>query len=148
VTSLYTWLRFFHLLGLIVFLLSHGVSGGASLALRKPASATSRQLLRLSELSGVVAYPALLVLIVTGVWMGFVGHWWGKGWIWASIAVFVALAVTMRLIARPYHMARSATQEPDGVLNERLRQTRPLTAIWVGSVGLLVLLFLMVFKPF
>lgn len=75
-----------------------------------------------SQLSGVVGYPALLVLIVTGVWMG--------------------------LLARPYHMARNATQEPDAVLNERLRQTRPLTAIWVGTLGLLVLLFLMVFRPF
>ncbi len=133
-TSLYAWLRFFHLLGLVAFLLAHGVSGGASLALRKASSSTSRQLLRLSQLAGVVAYPALLVLIVTGVWMGFVGHWWGKGWIWASIAVFIALAVAMGLIARPYHMARSATQEHDEVLNERLSHTRPLTAIWVGSL--------------
>jgi acyl-CoA synthetase (AMP-forming)/AMP-acid ligase II len=37
-TNLYVWLKFFHLFGLSVFLFAHGVSGGASLALRAPVS--------------------------------------------------------------------------------------------------------------
>ena len=38
-TSLHAWLRFLHLIGQAGFLFAHGVSGGASLALRGPVSA-------------------------------------------------------------------------------------------------------------
>ena len=146
--SLYAWLRFLHLLGLAAFLISHGVSAGASLALRGPVSPASRGLLRLSQRSSSVAMPALVLMVITGVWMGFAGHWWGKGWIWASIAVFVALSAAMGFIARAYYMARDASGESDEVLSERLGRARPIAAIWIGTVGLLALLFLMVFKPF
>jgi uncharacterized membrane protein YhhN len=148
VTNLYSWLRFLHLLGLAAFLISHGVTAGAALALRGPASPASRGLLRLSLVSGAVAFPALLLLIVTGVWMGFAAHLWGKGWMWTSVVVFVAIVMAMGWIANGYRAARDATKESDDVLGERLGRTRPIAAIWIGSVGLLVLLYLMVFKPF
>jgi uncharacterized membrane protein len=148
VTNLYVWLRFFHLLGLAVFLFAHGVSGGASLALRAPVSPDSRRILRLSQRSGIIANPSLLVVIVTGVWMAFAGHWWGQGWLWASVVVLVALLGAMGFIARPYYMARDAAEQPDAVLSDRLRDTRPLAAIWIGGLGLAGLIFLMMFKPF
>jgi uncharacterized membrane protein len=148
VTNLYSWLRFLHLLGLAAFLVSHGVTAGASLALRDRVSPASRGLLRLSLMAGVVAFPALLLLIVTGVWMGFVGHLWGKGWLWASIAVFVAAIMAMAVFANGYRAARDAAKESDEVLGERLGHTRPVAAAWTGGIALLVLLYLMVFKPF
>jgi putative membrane protein len=148
VTNLYVWLKFFHLFALAVFLFVHGVSGGASLALRAPVSTESRRLLKLSQRSGIIANPSLLVVIVTGVWMAFAGHWWGQGWLWASLVVLVALLGAMGFIARPYYMARDAAEQPDDVLWDRLRHTRPLAAIWIGGLGLAVLVFLMVFKPF
>jgi uncharacterized membrane protein len=148
VTNLYVWLKFFHLFGLAVFLFAHGVSGGASLALRGPVSPQSRRLLRLSQRSSFIANPSLLVVIVTGVWMAFAGHSWGEGWLWASLVVLVALLGAMGFIARPYYMARDAAEQPDDVLIDRLGHARPLAAIWLGGVGLTVLIFLMVFKPF
>lgn len=147
-TNLYVWLKFFHLFGLAAFLFAHGVSGGASLALRAPVSIESRRLLRLSQKSGLITNPSLLVVIVTGFWMAFAGHWWGQGWLWASLAVLAALLVAMGLIARPYYVARDAAAQPDDVLIDRLSHTRPLAAIWIGGLGLVVLFFLMVFKPF
>ncbi len=147
-TNLYSWLRFLHLFGLAAFLISHGVSAGAALAMRGPVSTASRGLLRLSLVSGAVAYPALLLLVATGVWMAFTGQLWGKGWIWASIVVFVAVVVAMGFIANGYRAARDAAKESDRILAERIRQTRPIAAVWIGSAGLLALLYLMVFKPF
>ena len=147
-TNLYAWLRFFHLLGLAVFLFAHGVSGGASLALRAPVSMESRRLLRLSQGSSFIANPSLIIVLVTGIWMAFAGHWWGKGWPWASLLVLVAVLGGMGFIAGPYYKAREAAEQPDDVLKDRLGRTRPLAAIWIGGVGLVALTFLMVFKPF
>jgi hypothetical protein len=79
--------------------------------------------------------------------MSFAGHWWGQGWLWASLVVLIALLGAMGFIARPYYMARAVSEEQDEVLTVRLRQTRPIAAIWIGGLGLAVLIFLMVFKP-
>ncbi len=147
-TNLYVWLRFFHLFGLAAFLFAHGVSGGVSIALRSSVSSDSRRLLWLSQRSNRISDPALLVVIVTGLWRAFAGHWWGKGWLWASLLVLVAVLVAMGLIARQYYMARKAAVQPDDVLADRLSHTRPLAAVWIGAVGLLLLIFLMVLKPF
>jgi hypothetical protein len=80
--------------------------------------------------------------------MAFAGHWWGKGWLWASLVVMMALLVSMGVIARAYYMAREASDRPDDVLIERLNRTRPLAAIWIGALGLVALIFLMVLKTF
>jgi uncharacterized membrane protein len=112
-TGLDVWLKFFHLLGLTAFLFAHGVSGGASLALRAPVSADSRRLLRLSQRSAMIANPSLLVVIVTGIWMAFAGHWWGQGWLWAALAILLAVLGAMGFIARPYYLARDAAEQRD-----------------------------------
>lgn len=147
--SLYVWLKFLHLAGLGVFLFGHGIAGGASLALRaRPTGDVSRALLQLSMWSYRIAYPGLALLILTGVWMGFAGRWWGRGWIWVSIAILVILFGLMTYLSLPYHRSRDAAKEADSVLADRLDKTRPLLATWIGAVGILVLLLLMVFKPF
>lgn len=53
----------------------------------------------------------------------------------------------MALIARPYYQARAAADQPDEVVSERLSHARPMTAVWIGAIGLATLLALMVFKP-
>jgi uncharacterized membrane protein len=145
--SLYFWLKFGHLAGLAAFLLGHGISVGCSFGLRdRPAAASARALLRLSVWSYRITYPGLLLLVVTGVWMGFVGGWWGHGWIWAGIGVLVALFAAMGILSVPYHRARDAAD--DVALEEQLARARPGVMSWIGAAGLLGLIFLMVFKPF
>ena len=146
-TSLYVWLKFLHLLGLGAFLFGHGISGGVSLVLKsRPAFDTSRALLMLSIWSHRITYPGLLLLLVTGVWMGFVGKFWSTGWIWASIAILVVVFAVMSFLSVGYHRAREA--KADGELTQRLEKTRPELTAAIGVLGLLALYFLMVFKPF
>ncbi len=147
-TSLYVWLRFFHLLGLAAFLFGHGISGGAAFALRSSTGAENQRLLQLSQKSLAVAYPGLLLLIVTGVWMAFAGHWWGHGWLWASLVVLVVLFGAMGYIARPYYLARAAASQTEDVARTHLSRAKPIAAAWIGGVGLVALIGLMVFKPF
>jgi len=146
--NLYAWLRFLHILGLAVFLFAHGVSGGAAFALRGPVTGYSRTLLRLSQRSSFVSNPGIVLVLVTGIWMAFAGSWWGKIWPWASLVVLVVLFAVMGYVARPYYLARDTSGGTDDALAEQLRRTRPMLALWVGVIGLVILLGLMVFKPF
>ena len=130
------------------FLFAHGVSGGAAFALRGPVSAHTRTLLRLSERSSFIANAGLILLLATGVWMTFAGRWSGRVWPWAAVVVLLAVAAFMGFIANPYRYARGAAAGPDDALAEHLRRTRPMLALWVGAIGLVVLLVLMIFKPF
>jgi hypothetical protein len=151
VASLYVWLKFLHLSGLGAFLLGHGVSAGASLLLRRPQpEAVRTALLQLSIRANFVAFPGLLLILVTGVWMGFLGSWWRFGWIWAAIGVLVVVMVVMSALSVPYHKARDAVREnqPTGELVSRLQRARPIELAGIGAAGLFVLFFLMVFKPF
>ena len=60
--NLYVWLKFFHVLGVGMFLFGHGVSAVASFAVRgRPADAGAGALLRASIRSGAITYPGLLL---------------------------------------------------------------------------------------
>ncbi|MEP6751899.1 MAG: DUF2269 family protein [Candidatus Dormiibacterota bacterium] len=148
--NLYLWLKFLHIAGLGVFLLAHGVAAGSSLMLRRASTNAMRAaLLRASIQSAVAFYPALLVIVVTGVWMGFEGHWWRSGWIWAGIITLVAVIVIMSAVSVPYHKARDAANaKPPADLEPVLKAARPVEVAGVGAIGLFILFFLMVFKPF
>jgi Predicted integral membrane protein (DUF2269) len=147
---LYLWLQFFHVVGIGALLLGHGVAAGSSLMLRRASNdAVRAALLRASIQSGAVFYPALLVIVVTGVWMGFVGSWWRTGWIWAGIGTLVVVIVAMSAMSLPYHKARDAANaKPPTDLEPVLNRARPIELAVVGTIGLVILFFLMVFKPF
>lgn len=144
--SLYRWLLLLHLVGLAMFLLAHGFSAAAALSLRanRPAS-ENRLLLGLSQGSYNFMFGGLLLLVGTGVWMGFLGGWWGHAWLWISIGVLLAVMIVMGALAGAYRAARGA---PDEALGEAVAKTRPLTLTWTGAAALAALLFLMVLKPF
>ena len=102
----------------------------------------------MSQKSLYVAYPGLLLLVVTGVWMAFAEHLWGHGWLWASLVVLIALFRGMGYVARPYYLARGASDQTDDVIGAYIGRARPLVAVWIGAIGLILLIGLMVFKPF
>src|SRR2546427_3851940 len=86
--TLYTWLFFVHVLAVGTFLFAHGVSGGASFLLRTGFAADP---LAPSALPAIVfsIQPAILLVIVTGIWMTLAGHWSGRVWPWASLALLI-----------------------------------------------------------
>jgi hypothetical protein len=163
---MYRWIVFLHIAGIFGFLLSHGSSAGVAFALRherKPERI--RALLQLSGSALPVFYGSLLVMIAAGVISAFMGHWWGQGWVWASIILLVAMVVGMWTIgSRHYHEVRKAVgmaymqgfkflpPEPEpaapGVLEALLARGRPMLLAAIGYGGALVIAGLMWFKPF
>jgi hypothetical protein len=162
----YRWIVFLHLAGIFGFLLSHGSSAGVAFALRRERKPERiRALLHLSSTALPVFYASLLVLIAAGIAGAFAGHWWGRGWLWASIALLIAMIAGMWTVGtRHYHRVRKAVGMPymegtkflpalpeqadPAALQALLARGRPMLLASIGYGGALVIAGLMWFKPF
>lgn len=164
---MYHWLVYIHVLATFAFLLTHGVSSVVALRLRHQRDpALARAWLELYASGGVVAvfYGSLLVLLVSGVISGFMGDWWGRGWIWLSLALLIGIMVAMFFIgSRNYSQVRKAlgmawfdgrkehpAGEPASVeeIEALLANAPAITLALIGFGGIAVILWLMMFKPF
>src|SRR5262249_60727455 len=128
--------------------------------------------LDLSKRSLVWAYAFLILLGITEGAAAYLGDKWRQGWIWASAAVLILIALAMNWIGDPYFdrlrvavgleepsgkKGKKGTPAPQGLLpetpagEETLRQLRRSPRPWllalVGIVGLAAILWLMVLKP-
>ncbi len=105
---MYQWLVFAHVLGVFGFLLAHGTAVAVAFALpRQREVERVRVLLDLSRGVTMVANVSLLVLLAAGITAGFMGNWWGQGWIWAALGLFILIGVTMTLLgSRPLNRIR------------------------------------------
>jgi predicted integral membrane protein DUF2269 len=154
----YPWFVFAHLAGLVLFAISHGASAFMAFRLRSaPDTATVRALLSMGQLSIGPMYVGLLLLIIGGLGAAFAGELWGEPWIIASVVVFIAVLAVMWAVASPYYMRirKSLEESPaDGApgidwddLRSQLDSRRPEILASSGTIGLLVLVWLMVLKP-
>lgn len=154
---MYRWWVFVHLVGVFAFLAAHGVSMGVLFRLRKERDpAKVNELLQMSASSTRAFYPALGILLLGGIVAGFLGHWWSQAWIWAAIVVLILVTMAMYAMATPYYRRiRFVAQAMEGgsqavtgqQFDEILRSPRPNVIAWIGGVGLLAILYLMMFKP-
>lgn len=154
---MHRWWVFLHIAGAFGFLMAHGVSAYAVLRLRQerePRRVT--QLLEMSSSSIGFMWNSIGLLLVGGIAAGFTGGFWGQGWIWAAIVLLVAVTAAMYVVATPWvkrlrtiaaamaEGSRAVSQEQfEGILRSR----RPFAIAAIGFVGLLAILFLMIFKP-
>jgi hypothetical protein len=163
----YQWLVFAHVLGVFGFLLAHGTAVAVAFALpRQREVERVRVLLDLSKGVSMVANISLLVLLAAGITAGFMGNWWGQGWIWAALGLFILIGVTMtivgslplnriRQLAHAGNPSRSETTSHSSLdpaaekqLAVLLDATHPWFLTVIGGGGLVLILWLMMFKPF
>jgi hypothetical protein len=154
---------FLHLLGSFAFVLGHGASIAVAFRLRKERDrARIAALLDVSSWGITFMYIGLLVLIVAGVVLGFMGGYWGSWWLWVSIVLFVLVMGAMYGIAMPYYrgvrvlsgarMPESARAKAEERATEGLLETlptswRPSALAAIGGVGLAVIIWLMIAQP-
>jgi uncharacterized membrane protein len=154
----YLWFVFAHLVGLVIFAISHGGSAFMAFRLRSERDpVVVESLLEVGQLSVGPMYVGLLLLIIGGLGAAAGANYWGEPWVIASIVVFIAVLVFMWSVASPYYMGlRKLFEEraPDGrpaiepaTLARMLESRRPDILTLVGTVGLVVLVWLMVLKP-
>ncbi|MDQ2674610.1 MAG: DUF2269 domain-containing protein [Chloroflexota bacterium] len=155
---MYPWIVFLHVAGAFGFVLAHGVSVAVLMRLR---TERNRQrittLLDLSSSSMTGFYASVVVLLAAGTLAGFMLNWWRMVWIWASLGLFLAIAVAMYPLATTYfRRVRAAVgKRPSGApmasdeeLDELLSSGRPALIAVIGFGGILVILWMMILKPF
>jgi plastocyanin/uncharacterized membrane protein len=154
---MHRWWVFLHIAGAFGFLMAHGVSAYVTLRLPKERDpARVSQLLELSASSVGFMWNSIGLLLIGGIAAGFTGQFWGQGWIWAAIVVLVVVMVAMyamgttwakrlRTISSAMVGGTEAVSRPQ--FEEILRSKRPYTIAAIGFVGLLAILWLMIFKP-
>jgi hypothetical protein len=161
----YPWIVFVHVAAAFLFVMFHGASMWASDQIRRERDpARIRTLLEMSGRSLGGVYIALLLLLVAGIVAGIMGNHFGRLWIWAAIGVLIAIIVLMYALASSYYgKVREAVgmrsmrtpkdaPDPTPVSAEELAalvDTRRADYIGlVGLFGILILVWLMMFKPF
>jgi amino acid transporter len=159
------WIVFLHVLGAFMFVAGHGVSMYSVFAVRKERDrGRLAALLDLSGWSLAVAGIGLLVLLVSGIVAGIVLQSFGPWWIWISLALLVGIGILMTPIGGTYlrnlriaigqrpRNAKPGDPDPvpvsDGELAAPQASSRPEQLLAIGAGGFIVIVYLMMFRPF
>jgi hypothetical protein len=163
--SLYQWLKFIHILAGFTFIMGHGVAVAIAFRLKHEKDLVRVQ--AMFDLSGtmfLVYFLSMIVLFLVGIAITFMGGWWSSGWLWASLLLSLVITVWMfHLGERTYQPIRKAFGLPYREKNKEYDPVEPLPAeeraaliaatnprlmLWVAYGGFVVVLWLMMMKPF
>ena len=151
------WWLLLHLAGVLAFVGAHGVSMFVMFRIR--GERDRQRIAGLITFSGTTTKPmyvGLVILTVGGVGAGLTLHLFSQWWLWIAIAILLITIGLMTGLAKPYFRRITAACEvrPSGVprvsdeeLSQLLRSGEATVISVVGIVGLLSILYLMIFKP-
>ena len=156
---MYDILRFLHLLSAMAYFLFHGAVASVTFAIRRDPGPT-----RIEALSAVMIYAykgapiAGVVLVLTGILMGFLGRWWGDRWLWASLGLLLMIGVLMNRLGKAsitedFSAGRDRQVQiaphARGSIPVAIRAffLQPMFFAVTGLIGLAIVLWLMMFKP-
>jgi hypothetical protein len=157
----YEWLLFMHVALVLAFMLLHGVQVTVTWIKRFEADPEQNLGLFAALPSVLPLRITMVTLIVSGFLLVAWLNIWTKGWIWLSLLLLVLLWLSMWRWGGGYYGALSLTADAAisarGTSDEaaaraafnavRLSWHAPGLTV-IGVVGTLVILWLMVFRPF
>jgi hypothetical protein len=160
----YQWWVYLHVFGAFVFAAAHGVSAVAAFRIRSTREPSRiRALLDVSQAGIGLMYIGLLLLLVGGIAAGLAGDHFSRGWIWASLGLLIAVMAAMYILATGFYKefrmavgaevrdvdpAAPAAPVATAEIEALAGSSRPITLAAVGFVGFVIILWLMLFKPF
>ena len=159
------WIVFLHVLGAFMFVAGHGVSMFAVFQARKERDrGRLGGLLDLSAWSVGVATIGMLIVLISGIVAGLVLDSWSHTWIWVALGLFLAIGFAMTPIGGGYMRGlRGALGQPnprakagdpapvaasDAELLALQDSRRPELLLAIGGGGFVLILYLMMFRPF
>jgi len=144
-SAIYRWIVFLHIASVLALLLVHPVT--VAFHLKEERDDTRiRELLEVSEAASTLRWVFFGLTIASGVVLGFMGSWWGTAWIWIALAIFVAIGIVMNVYGGRT-IDRIADTRDDAEMERLLARFRPAILAVTGGGGLLLILYLMLFKP-
>lgn len=155
----YAWIRFIHIASGIGFMAIHGASMVVLYVVRNETDRKRiENLMAFSAKTVLAMYVSLGTVVGSGLWLGFaVPGWFSQLWYWLALGLLALITLLMWLVARPFGKRVLAACEirPSGVprvsdeeLSEILHSQKTNVITVMGVVGLGLVLYLMVFKPF
>jgi hypothetical protein len=161
----YPWIVLLHIVGAFLFVASHGVAIWMTVQIsRERDRSRITALLDLSSASMTGLYVGLLLVLVGGIWAGIMGDWFRRVWIWLALGLLIAISVVMYVVATPFFKElRAAVGQrtmglpkdapdpiplPDHEIAAIAARTPVNVLAGIGFGGLLIILWLMVVKPF
>jgi Co/Zn/Cd efflux system component len=153
----YGWWKFIHLAGVVGFVAAHGTSMAATLLLRRfrePQHVAG--VLQLSAATVAAFYVSTTVLLVGGIGAGVVGRWFDRGWIWVSLGLLIGVGILMFPMARRHfrrirmvlELMETGTAVSRDDFVRVLNSGNPVLTAGTGFVAILLIVYLMVLKPF
>jgi 4-hydroxybenzoate polyprenyltransferase len=142
---MYRWIVFVHIASVLGLLLVHPVTVAFHLKVERN-DTRIRELLEVSEAASILRWVFFGLTLASGILLGFMGSFWGSAWIWAALVTFVAIAVVMNLYGGRT-IDRIADTRDDAEMERLLTRFRPGILAVTGTGGLLLILYLMLFKP-
>lgn len=108
---------------------------------------------------------SLIALLVFGLILTFIGPWWKQIWPWPSLVSLIAMSVWMtwqsRTVYSPIRKAlgleymtdvgkENPPVEPASIdeVNALIAKSNLRLQMWVGLIFTIIILWLMIFKPF
>jgi len=143
---MYRWIVFIHIASLLGLLLVHPVTVAFHLK-QERVDVRIRELLEVSEAASRLRWIFFGLVIGSGVLLGFLGSWWGNIWIWAALVIFVLIGVVMNRYGGRT-IDEIADTRDDSEMERLLTRFNPWILAITGTGGLLIVLYLMLFKPF
>jgi len=164
--NLYPWIKWLHILTVLIFYFSHGASMAVAFKMSSEKNPDRlRALLDISRWSLTPMSMSLLLLLVLGLILTFMGTWWKQIWPWLSLTLLIAMSAWMtwqsRTVYSPIRKAlglpymtgvgkENPSVEPVSMdeVNALIARSNPRLQTWVGLIFTIIVLWLMIFKPF
>ena len=153
----YSWLKFLHIAAVLALLGTHGVSMTVLFAIRRERDrAKIMTMMALSGQATIPMYVSILAVVLFGVLLWNKVYGFGTTWLWASLVLLIAIVGLMTATAKPYfaRVKEACQVRPSGVprvsdeeLAGVLRSSRAYLITAIGVIGMLAILYLMIFKP-
>ncbi|WP_372424094.1 protoporphyrinogen oxidase HemJ [Salinarimonas chemoclinalis] len=135
----YLWLKSLHVIAIIawmagllylprLFVYHTGAQPGT------PQSETFKVMER--RLLKAITTPAMIVSVVTGLWLAFLGGWWSEGWLHGKLLLVLGLLVSHHLMGR-YVKAFAADANDKSSKFFRVFNEAP-TLLMIGIVVLVI----------
>jgi hypothetical protein len=159
--DMYKWIVFLHISIIFIFLIQHAAEISVTFKLRKQ-----------EQPDGIFAAYSFLphnnsrnlritysLIIITGAVAGLISPWWKVGWMWTALGTMIVIWIVMNRFGGRYLNAVDAIMDQAlknkndtsviQIFRSKLKARREPEIMTVTSVvGMLIILWLMIFKPF